>query len=207
MLVTTITDSLSSVEQRRRHILHIWEHLRQLASSNDRSRCSTSKASLVEALKFWLFGVWVQCVPVCACLSVNVPVCVCGTVRLRAHVCVCVCVCVCVSLSLSLYLSLSLSFFCCPCLSLSASVEDSVTPLWAHKSANSAWFGAKVVKGGFQKGGFGRHSPVPQFPPKSLFLQWCPGRRKLWFLKILDPKNRNEGTFAETDCPVASSWL
>ena len=48
--------------------------------------------------------------------------------------------------------------------------------------------------GGSQKGGFGRCSPVPKLPPKSVSLQCYPGRRKPRFFICLDPKNRNEGT-------------
>ena len=43
-------------------------------------------------------------------------------------------------------------------------------------------------EGGFQKGGFGRCSPVPKFPPKGLSLQCYHSRRGLWFLIFLDPK-------------------
>ena len=53
-------------------------------------------------------------------------------------------------------------------------------------------------KGWFPKGWFWQMFPLPQFPPKSLFLQCCSGRRKLWFLIFLDPKNWNDGTFAKT---------
>ena len=38
----------------------------------------------------------------------------------------------------------------------------------------------------------------PKLPPKSLSLQSYPGRRKLWLLIFLHPKNRNKGTFAKT---------
>ena len=61
---------------------------------------------------------------------------------------------------------------------------------------------------GFQKGGFGRRSPLLKFPlQKSFPAVLYPGRRRLWLLTFLRPKNRNEGIFAKTTLCFFSTLL
>ena len=63
-------------------------------------------------------------------------------------------------------------------------------------------------QGGFQKGGFGRCSPVPKFPPKCLsFPAVLPWQKKAMIsLIFLHPRNRNEGTFAQTALLFPKKW-
>ena len=72
-----------------------------------------------------------------------------------------------------------------------ASTEDSSYTCNQFSCTNN--FGGSP-KNGFQKGGFGRCSPVLKLQRKSLSLQRYPGRRKLWCSIVWTPINWNEGS-------------
>ena len=79
-------------------------------------------------------------------------------------------------------------------------------PLRTPLSINPSFGGSQ--KGGYPtgpKGRFWQMLPCTEFPPKSLSLQYYPGRRKLRFLILLDPTNRNKTTLLFSLDPRAPS--